>query len=70
MKSSSESSQNSHKRDMLVTKEFHQGMEWHAQGYDCPIIDSPRKLGWLAAQEMDGIKKRYLQMAKDTFIDA
>jgi hypothetical protein len=45
-------------------------MQWHLQGCDCPSQDSPRKLGWLAAQEMDGIKKRYLQTAKDTFVDA
>jgi hypothetical protein len=62
--------QNIHKLDRQVTAEFHKGMQWHLQGYDCPSQDSPRKFGWLAAQEMDAIKKRYLQVAKDTFVDA
>ena len=62
--------QGTQKLDRPVTAEFYKGMEWHLQGYDCPSQDSPRKLGWLAAQEMDGIKKRYLQTAKNTFVDA
>ena len=54
-----------------VSKEFYGGMERYLQGYDRPSHESPspRILGWAAAQQMDTVRKRYLQIAKDTFVD-
>jgi hypothetical protein len=56
------------KLDMQVTKQFHQGMDYFNKGYSMPVEDSPLKDGWMAAREMDQIKKRYLQQCKETFV--
>jgi hypothetical protein len=54
-----------------VSKPFYEGMGAYIEGFDRPSQESPSQkiLGWIAAQQMDAIRRRYLQIAKDTFVD-
>jgi hypothetical protein len=54
-----------------ISKSFYEGVESYLQGFDRPSQESPSQkiLGWIAAQQMDAIRRRYLQIAKDTFVD-
>ncbi len=53
--------------DKRIVDDFYQGMQLFEQGCDCPSKCSPKRLGWLAAQDMDAIKKRFLALAKEKF---
>jgi hypothetical protein len=58
-----------HRQEMKVIKNFHRGMDLFSQGVSCPIEDSALCDGWMAAQERDQVKKKWLSHAKERFID-
>lgn len=63
-----------HKLDRKVTKHFHLGMELFNLGFSEPPaaitnpLDQAQLAGWRAAQNMDLVKKQWLQQVKDEWV--
>lgn len=64
-----------HMLDMKITRDFHKGIELYHQGCDKSFLPSKTDIeyqallnGWLAAQEMDNAKKKWLTITKDLLI--
>jgi hypothetical protein len=56
-----------------VVAEFRKGMELYQDGHQCPQSDglkeiTPKMMGWLAAEEMNVVKKRWLLSCKNKFV--
>ncbi len=57
-----------HALDRRVTKRFYAEINLYEQGCQQPSENSPEHSGWLAAKEMDAIKKQYLADCKEFFV--
>lgn len=58
---------NPNAKDKAIVDAFYAGMKLFEQGCECPAKCTPKRLGWLAACDMDAIKKRFLALAREKF---
>lgn len=63
-----EDSHNRHVAQARAEKDFNLGMQMFQQGYErshCVLISQSVMCGWDAAQEMQAVKVRYLEIARN-----